>query len=123
VFLFTGVLAAQTQDHAAPQTGTEQPATKTGIEQEISEPEKVEQQEPEPEKHVVIPVMEISDRAKETHIALNKIKANLEPSPDLLTIKEELPRFLYSLKRSKSGWFYKSLNSLNTRKLQNLRQE
>ena len=67
--------------------------------------------------------MEVSDRAKETNITLNKIKANLEPDSDIMTIKEQLPRFLYSLKRSRSGWFYKSLKSLNTRKLLNLKQE
>ncbi len=109
LFLYAGVLSAQTKDQATPQTGTEQAITK---------PEKAE-----PEKSVGISIMEVSDRAKETNITLNKIKANLEPDSDILTIKEQLPRFLYSLKRSRSGWFYKSLKSLNTRKLLNLKQE
>ena len=109
LFLNVGVLVAQTQEQAA---------SKSGIEQVVSEPEK-----PVVEKPVGIPIIEISDRAKKTHIALNKIKANLEPDSDILTIKEQLPRFLSSLKRSQSGWFYKSLNSLNTRKLQDLKQE
>ena len=109
VFLYTGVLVAQVPEKVVPQSDTGQV---------ISEPEKAE-----PEKPVGISIMKVSDRAKETHIALNKIKANLEPDSDILTIKEQLPRFLYSLKRSRSGWFYKSLKSLNTRKLLNLKQE
>lgn len=109
VFLFTGVLAAQVPEIIVPQPDTGQ---------EVSEPEK-----PELEKPVGIPIMEISDRAKETHITLNKIKVNLEPDSNIMTIREELPRFLYSLKRSRSGWFNKSIKSQNTRKLQNLKQE
>jgi len=104
VFLYTGVLSAQTQKTVAPQPDTGQ---------EVSEPV----------KPAGIPIMEVSDRAKETNITLNKIKVNLEPDSDILTIKDQLPRFFYSLKRSRSGWFYKSLKSLNTRKLLNLKQE
>ncbi len=106
VFLFTGVLAAQVPEKVVPQSDTVQAIS-----------------EAEPEKPAGVPIMEVSDRAKETNITLNKIKANLEPDSDILTINEQLPQFLYSLKRSRSGWFYKSLKSLNTRKLQNLKQE
>lgn len=109
LFLNVGVLVAQTQEHAAPQVGTGK---------DVSEPEK-----PVVKKPVGIPIMEISKRAQKAHIALNNIRSNLEPTSDILTIKEQLPQFLYSLKRSQSDWFYKSLNGLNTRKLQDLKQE
>ncbi|MCP4269382.1 MAG: hypothetical protein GY777_28060, partial [Candidatus Brocadiaceae bacterium] len=86
--------------------------------QEVSVPE-----EPAPEKPAGIPITEVSVRAKETHITLNKTKANFEDDSDILPIKEQLPQFINSLKRSQSGWFHVSLNSLSTRKLQDLKQE
>jgi small-conductance mechanosensitive channel len=111
IFLFfsAGVLSAQTQEQTVPQSGTEKKVTV--------------HEEAEAEIPAGIPITEISKRAQKAHIALNNIRSNLEPTSDILTIKEQLPRFLYSLKRSQSGWFYKSLNSLNTRKLQDLKQE
>ena len=118
LLFYAGVLSAQTQNDAAPQTGKEQSVQKIDTGQEISEQEKVVSEKP-----AGIPIMEVSDRAKQTNITLNKFKANLEPDSDIMTIKEQLPRFLYSLKRSRSGWFYKSLKSLRTRRLQNLKQE
>ncbi len=114
LFLYAGVLFAQTQEQAAPQSDTGQ---------EVSEPEKQAPEKPEPEKPAGIPITEISQSAQETRIALNKISTNLEPVADLLTIEERLPRFLNSLKRKRSGWFYESLNRLTTRKLQELSQE
>ncbi|MHC4322627.1 MAG: hypothetical protein ACYST3_10170, partial [Planctomycetota bacterium] len=77
IFLFfsAGVLSAQIQEQTVPQSGTE----KKGTVPEKPVPE-------EAEIPVGIPIMEISDRAKETHITLNKIKANLEPDSDILTI-------------------------------------
>jgi len=109
VFLYAGILVAQTQDHAASQVGTGK---------EASEPEK-----PVVEKPVGIPIMEIPYSEQEARIALNKISTNLEPVADILTIKKRLPTFLHSLKRKRSGWFYESLNRLTTRKLQDLKQE
>ncbi len=109
VFLYAGVLSAQTLDVAVPQSGTGQ---------EVSEPEK-----PEPEKPAGIPITEISQSAQEARILLNKISTDLEPVADILTIKQQLPSFLNSLKWKRSGWFYESLNRLTTRKLQELSQE
>jgi small-conductance mechanosensitive channel len=109
VLLYSGVLSAQTQKKVAPQPDTEQ---------EVSEPEKQA-----PEKPAGIPITEISKRAQEDRITLNKISANLEPDASILTIKEQLPSFLFSLKRLRSGWFYESLNRMTTRKLQEINQE
>ncbi len=109
LFLCVGVLVAQTQEQTTPQPDTGQ---------EVSEPEK-----PEPEKPAGIPIIEISDRAQKHRITLNQISTNLEPVADILTIKQQLPSFLNSLKRKRSGWFYESLNRLTTRKLQQLSQE
>ncbi len=101
VFLYSGVLSAQT---------LEIPKPKTDIDQKVSEPE----------KPVVIPITKISDRAQETYIVLNKIAADLEAKSDILTIKEQLPLFLSSTNKLRSSWIYQSLNSLSTRKLQKL---
>ena len=109
VLLHSGVLSAQTQEKVAPQPDTEQ---------EVSEPEKQQ-----PEKPAGIPITEISKRAQEDRITLNKISANLEPDAYILTIKEQLPSFLFSLKSLRSGWFYESLNRMTTRKLQEINQE
>ena len=109
LFLCVDVLVAQTQVKVVPQPDTGQ---------EVSEPEK-----PVVEKPAVIPIIEISDRAQETRIALNKISTNLEPAADILTIKQQLPTFLHSMKSKRSRWFYESLNRLTTRKLQQLSQE
>ena len=106
MFLCSGVLSAQTQDLSKPQTD---------VEQAISEPEKAE-----PETPVGIPIIEISDRAQETRIALNKISTNLTPDADILTIKQQLPKFLFSLRKKRSSWFSESLKRLSTRKLQEL---
>ena len=56
VFLYSSVLSAQTIELPKPQTETEQKI-------------------PEPEKPAGIPITEVSDRAQETNITLNKIKA------------------------------------------------
>ncbi|MHC4267487.1 MAG: mechanosensitive ion channel family protein [Planctomycetota bacterium] len=92
-------------------------------EQKVSEPEKPELEKPEPEKPVGIQITEISKRAQEDRITLNKISANLEPDAGILTIKEQLPSFLYSLKSLRSAWFYESLRRMTTRKLQELSQK
>ena len=84
LFFYVGVVFAQTYDQTVPQAGTDQ---------EISEPEITD----------AIPIVEISKRAQETHIVLNKIRANLKPVADILTIKEQLPSFSYTLKRLRSG--------------------
>ncbi|MEE9304475.1 MAG: mechanosensitive ion channel domain-containing protein, partial [Thiotrichaceae bacterium] len=77
----------------------------------------------EPEKPAGIPIIEISDRAQQHRIILNQISTNLEPDADILTIKKQLPRFLNSLKRKRSGWFYESLKRLSTRRLEELSQQ
>jgi len=118
LFLYAGILSAQTQDHVAPQTGTEQSAPKTGIEQEVSEPKK-----PESEKPAGIPILAISGRAQKTRIALNKISSNLDSVADILAIKRKLPKFLHVLSNKRSSWVYESLNKLTTRKLKQLNQE
>ena len=119
LFLYAGVLFAQTQEQAAPQSDTGQEVS----ESEKQAPEKPVLEKPEPEKPAGIPITEISQSAQETRISLNKISTNLEPVSDILTIEERLPGFLNSLKRKRSGWFYESLNRLTTRKLQDLSQE
>ena len=85
LLFYAGVLSAQTQNDAAPQTGKEQSVQKIDTGQEISEQEKVVSEKP-----AGIPIMEVSDRAKQTNITLNKFKANLEPDSDIMAIKEQL---------------------------------
>ncbi len=109
VFLYTGVLVAQTQVMAVPQPATGQ---------EVSEPEK-----PEPEKPAGIPILEISSRSQKTRIVLNKISSNLDSVADILTIKRRLPKFLHGLNNKRSSWVYGSLDKLTTRKLEQLSQE
>jgi small-conductance mechanosensitive channel len=87
-------------------------------EQEVSEPEK-----PKPEKPAGITITEISKHAQEDRITLNKISTDFEPDADILEIKQQLPLFLHSLKKLRSGRFYESLNRMTTRKLQELNQE
>ncbi len=116
LFSHAGVLSVQTLGQAIPNVGI-------GKEKEVSPPEKQESVKLEIEKPAGIPITEISVKAKETHITLNKTKANFEDDSDILPIKEQLPQFINSLKRSQSSWFHVSLNSLSTRKLQDLKQE
>ncbi|MFV1977204.1 MAG: mechanosensitive ion channel domain-containing protein, partial [Candidatus Scalindua sp.] len=109
MFLYTGVLVAQTQVTAVPQPATGQ---------EVSEPEK-----PEPEKPAGIPILEISSRSQKTRIVLNKISSNLDSVADILTIKRKLPKFLNTLNYKRSSWVYNSLDKLTARKLEQLSQE
>jgi potassium efflux system protein len=109
VFLYTGVLVAQTHVTAVPQTATGQ---------EVSEPEK-----PEPEIPEGIPVLEISSRSQKTRIVLNKISSNLDSVADILIIKRKLPKFIHVLSNKRTSWVYNSLDKLTTRKLEQLSQE
>ena len=111
LFLYAGVLFAQTQEQAA---------QKPGIEQVVSEPEKAELEKAEPEKPAGIPIVEISGRAQETYTVLNKISADLKPVAEILTIRKQLPLFLSSINKVHSSWIYQSLNNLTMRKLQKL---
>jgi len=85
--------------------GIKPPAQKTGIVKEKSEQEQLALEKSAVETPAGIPIMEISDGAKETHIILNKIKVNIKPDSDILTVEEQLSQFLYSLKKLRSGWF------------------
>ena len=111
LFLYAGVLFAQTQEHATPQVGTGK---------EVSEPEKQAPEKPVVKEPVGIPIVEISGRAQKTYTVLNKISADLEPVVEILTIKEQLPLFLSSINKVHSSWIYQSLNNLTMRKLQKL---
>ncbi|MDR4505760.1 MAG: mechanosensitive ion channel [Candidatus Scalindua sp.] len=104
LFFCSCSLPAQTLEQAAPQTDTKQETQ-------------------EPEKPVPIPITKISNRAQETYLLLNKIKKDIEPITEILTIREELPLFLSSMNRVHSSWIYRSLNNLTKWKLQKLKQE
>ncbi|MDR4508570.1 MAG: hypothetical protein MRJ65_10115 [Candidatus Brocadiaceae bacterium] len=104
MFFSADALHAQIQDQVVPQSV---------VGKEVSEPEKPKG----------IPTIEISSRAQQTRIALNKLRGSLEHVSDILTIQEQLPSLLYSLQRLRSSWLYKSLNSLSTRKLQDIDNE
>ncbi len=78
---------------------------------------------PKPEKPTGIPITEISKRAQETHIELNKMNTHLEPVSEVITITKQLPQLLYTLKSTRSGWIYQSLNRLTACKLSKLNME
>ena len=51
------------------------------------------------------------------------MNAHLEPVSEVITISKQLPQLLYTLKSTRSGWVYKTLNRLTPRKLRKLDME
>ena len=98
MFLYTGVLVAQTQVTAVPQPAAGQEVS----ESEKQVPEKPVQGKPDPEKPEGIPVLEISSRSQKTRIVLNKISSNLDSVADILIIKRKLPKFLHVLSNKRT---------------------
>ncbi len=90
------------------QESTDQKSTADESEKKILEP---------------IPVTEITSRADETLISLNKILADTEPIASVTTIEEDLPKTLDSLETLHANPRLKELENLNVRMLQNLSQE
>ena len=101
LFLFAGVLTTYSQEQGLPQSGTGQEA-------------------PEPEKPEGIPITEVTDHAQKMHIALNKTRTNLERIPAITKIENQLPVFLYSLKRLRSDLLYQPIERMPRRKLRQL---
>ena len=80
----------------------------------------IEQEAPEPEKPEGIPITEVTDHAQKMHIALNKTRTNLERIPAIIKIENQLPVFLYSLKRLRSDLLYQPIERMPRRKLRQL---